>query len=287
MSRVFISYRRDDTQGVAGRLYDDLVDRLGESRVFRDVDGIDPGRDFVQVLEEALEEVSVLVVLIGKRWASVEDSSGRRRLDLADDLVRMEITRALARDIAVMPVLVEGARLPKPDDLPADLEPLCRRQYLELTDKRWDFDVGQIVAGIRTHTGMGSFHRRRLLATGLAGVGGAIALLAGWRVFAEDSAAEYTTSGCKPGYVWREAFPGDSVCVVKEQADQAKLDNAAASSRVDPDGDHGPQSCLQGYVWRVARESDLVCVEPEVRERVLMDNQTAHVRAATTAGDDS
>ncbi len=283
MSRVFISYRRDDTQGVAGRLYDDLVDKLGEDHVFRDVDGIDPGRDFVQVLEEALEAVSVLVVLIGEQWATIEDSSGKRRIDSPDDLVRMEIARALERDIIVMPVLVEGAKLPESDDLPAELRPLCRRQYLELTDKRWDFDVGQIVAGIRTQAGLGGVHRRRLLAAGIAGVGGVFALLAAWRLFPEESTATYRTSGCKPGYVWREAFPGDSVCVVTEQADQAKLDNAAADSRIDPNGAYGPQSCLQGFVWRAARESDLVCVDPDVRERVWMDNATADVRALPPA----
>ena len=83
---------------------------------------------------------------------------------------------------------------------------------------------------------------------------------------------------CRTGYVWREAYPGDYVCVDPGQRDQAAADNAAAASRVDPNGAYGPNTCVQGYVWRVARPEDLVCVEPWVRDRVAADNAAADER---------
>jgi hypothetical protein len=83
---------------------------------------------------------------------------------------------------------------------------------------------------------------------------------------------------CRSGYVWREAYPGDVTCVEPGQRDQAAADNAAAVSRVDPNGAWGPQSCVQGYVWREAREGDLVCVEPWVRDQVRADNAAAASR---------
>ena len=116
--------------------------------------------------------------------------------------------------------------------------------------------------------------------TGFSAIAAGLAGLAIWKTWFDDSpAAAYRTEGCRPGYVWREAFPEDSVCVITEQADQAKLDNAAADSRIDAESPYGPLGCLQGYVWRTANESDLVCVEPDVRTRVWEDNDTAEVRA--------
>jgi hypothetical protein len=84
---------------------------------------------------------------------------------------------------------------------------------------------------------------------------------------------------CRSGYVWREAYPGDTVCVEPDQRDQAAADNAAAASRVDPNGAYGPHTCVPGYVWREAREGDVVCVEPWVRDRVRADNAAAASRA--------
>ena len=83
---------------------------------------------------------------------------------------------------------------------------------------------------------------------------------------------------CKPGFVWRKAFPGDVVCVEPSQRDQAASDNAAAASRVDPNGAFGPNTCISGFVWREAGPNDIVCVEPHVRSRVAEDNRLAHAR---------
>jgi translation initiation factor IF-1 len=83
---------------------------------------------------------------------------------------------------------------------------------------------------------------------------------------------------CKSGFVWREAYPGDFVCVEPSQRDQAAADNAAASSRVNPGGAYGPHTCISGFVWREAGPGDVVCVEPWVRSRVADDNRKASAR---------
>jgi hypothetical protein len=89
---------------------------------------------------------------------------------------------------------------------------------------------------------------------------------------------------CRSGFVWREAYPGDFVCVEPSQRDQARADNAAAISRIDPNGAWGPQSCVQGFVWREAHPGDLVCVEPWVRDQVAADNAAAVSRIQPSGG---
>lgn len=85
---------------------------------------------------------------------------------------------------------------------------------------------------------------------------------------------------CVSGFVWREAAPGDLVCVDPSQRDQARADNAAAASRVDPNGAYGPNTCISGFVWRNAFDGDAVCVEPWVRDQVAADNAAAASRVA-------
>src|SRR5512145_1595281 len=109
MATTFISYRRDDAAGYAGRLHEALEDRLGKNEVFRDVDTLEPGRDFIDAIEHRLRECRVFLALIGREWLDSRDSAGRRRLDQPHDFVRLEITTALARtDVLVIPVLIEG-----------------------------------------------------------------------------------------------------------------------------------------------------------------------------------
>src|ERR1051326_8569899 len=107
---VFISYRREETAGQAGRLYDHLSDRYGEARVFMDVDSIAIGTDFTKAVIQAVSGCSILLALIGRHWSSITDTRGIRRLDYPHDFVRVEIETALQRDIRVVPVLVDGDR---------------------------------------------------------------------------------------------------------------------------------------------------------------------------------
>ncbi len=150
MQGVFVSYRRQDSQSAAGRLSDHLKEHLDGVPIFRDVETIEPGVDFVEAIERALKSCGVVLAVIGPRWIDAQDSDGNRRLDDAGDFTRLEIATALKRgDVRVIPVLVEGAEMPATDRLPDDLEALARRNAIELTDKRWDFDVSQLVDTLR------------------------------------------------------------------------------------------------------------------------------------------
>ena len=115
MARVFISYRREDSSGWAGRLYDRLSQRFGGDNVFMDIDTIEPGLDFVEVIQRAVGSCDVLIALIGRQWPTVSDATGQRRLDNPEDFVRLEIAAALRRDIPVIPVLVRATAMPRPD----------------------------------------------------------------------------------------------------------------------------------------------------------------------------
>jgi hypothetical protein len=108
MRAIFISYRREDAEGQAGRLFDDLVTNFGNGSVFMDVAGIEPGRDFREAIDEQVATCGVLLALIGTNWLEAHDKSGRRRLDDPMDFVRLETAAALKRDIPVIPVLVRG-----------------------------------------------------------------------------------------------------------------------------------------------------------------------------------
>lgn len=147
MSRIFISYRRDDSAGFAGRLADGLEAALGAGGVFRDVDDIRPGEDFQAAIRHHLENVDAVLVMIGPRWLTAGATSGRR-LDDAGDFVRMEIATALASGKPVIPVLVGGATMPAEADLPAPLAGLARRQAVVLSDDSWSADLARLAAAL-------------------------------------------------------------------------------------------------------------------------------------------
>lgn len=138
---IFISYRRDDTEGEAGRLYDDLVGSFGPDSVFMDVSGINPGMDFRKAIDDNVGSCGVLLAMIGPAWSSMQSSAGGRRLDDPNDFVRLEIGSALARNIAVIPVLVHDAKMPRPEELPDNLKDLAFRNSVEITHARWNSDV--------------------------------------------------------------------------------------------------------------------------------------------------
>ena len=115
--RVFVSYRREDASGHAGRLYDALAEKFGDENVFMDVDTIQVGADFTQAITSAVASCDALIALIGRDWATVTDESGRRRIDDPGDFVRLELETALARDVAVIPACVRGASFPEESDL--------------------------------------------------------------------------------------------------------------------------------------------------------------------------
>jgi tetratricopeptide (TPR) repeat protein len=142
--RIFISYRRDDAAGEAGRLADHLNRRFGRGLVFLDIDTIDPGTDFVRVLQSSLRETAAVLVVIGQRWTSARDSAGGRRLDSAKDFVRLEVEESLGRDIPVVPVLVQGAAMPKPEELPSSMASLTTRQAVTLDHAEFHDDANRL-----------------------------------------------------------------------------------------------------------------------------------------------
>jgi ABC-type amino acid transport substrate-binding protein len=148
--RIFISYRREETAYPAGWLFDRLADHFRGGQVFKDVDSIQLGDDFVEVITRAVGSCDVLLTLIGEQWVTIADEQGRRRLDSPDDFVRLEIEAALTRKVRVIPILVDGARMPKADELPPSLAALVRRQALELSPNRFDFDTSRLLRVLDT-----------------------------------------------------------------------------------------------------------------------------------------
>ena len=149
MPGIFISYRRGDSIGHTGRLYDLLSKHFGKSQIFMDIDAIGPGEDFVEVIDRTCQSCEVLLAVIGRSWATIADEGGRRRLDDAGDFVRLEIGRALEKGVRVVPVLVDGAQMPDRATLPAELQKLALRNAWEINDKRFHHDVKQLVEALQ------------------------------------------------------------------------------------------------------------------------------------------
>jgi TIR domain len=143
--KIFISYRRGDAAGHAGRLYDAMAAQFEGRNVFMDVD-MAPGVDFVDRITKAVGACHVLLVIMGPRWATILDEEGNLRIAEREDFVRLEVETALQRpEVTVIPVLVAGAQVPEPDALPEGLRPLSRRHALELSDTRWHYDVQRLL----------------------------------------------------------------------------------------------------------------------------------------------
>jgi TIR domain-containing protein len=151
--KVFISYRREDSAGHAGRLFDAIAARFGDDHVFMDVD-LGPGVDFENRITQTIGQSDVLVVVIGPKWATVARDENRPRLFEPRDYVRLEVETALARpEVRVIPVLVAGAQMPSAEQLPESLRPLRRRNALELSDPRWRYDTGRLVNSLAEQLG--------------------------------------------------------------------------------------------------------------------------------------
>ncbi len=147
--KIFINYRRDDSSGTAGRLEERLERAFGRQNLFMDVDHIPAGVDFVAYLNRQLAACDVFLAVIGPNWIDARDAAGRRRLDDPGDFVAVEIVAALARDIRVIPVMVDGARMPTADELPDALKPLVRRQSVELRNAHFGRDAEALIEKIR------------------------------------------------------------------------------------------------------------------------------------------
>lgn len=152
MTRIFISYRRTDSQIIVGRIYDRLEASFGRDNIFKDVENIPPGKDFRDVVQEGVKWCDVMLVIIGPEWVSVQDEDGQRRLDQPDDFVRIEVKAGLEDDtISVVPVLVKGASLPRVRQLPEDIRELSYINALTVrNDPDFNRDIGLVLETVRT-----------------------------------------------------------------------------------------------------------------------------------------
>jgi TIR domain len=181
-NQIFINYRREDSIEVTGRLHDRLAQTFGHKNIFVDVEDIPAGVDFVKYLSDQVAASRVFLVVIGPRWLEAKDESDRRRLDNSDDLVTIEIATALARNIRVIPVLVDGARMPKAGELPDPLKALARRQAVDVCQRQFGRDAEALVEKMREALNGESGSLRPWRGTAVAGaVALALALfLGGW-----------------------------------------------------------------------------------------------------------
>jgi hypothetical protein len=147
--QIFISYRREESRWVARSLHSRLCRDFDQEKMFIDVDTVPLGDDFVKVIETTVPKCDILIAIIGPNWVSARDGEGVRKIDKAHDFMRLEIVTAFEAGIWVVPVLVDGATMPGPDDLPESLKPLARRNSLPITETSFVGDCNRLVSEIQ------------------------------------------------------------------------------------------------------------------------------------------
>jgi hypothetical protein len=256
MPAIFLSYRRADTSGYAGRLAEGLAKRFGPDAVFQDVETIAPGSGFASDIEVAVAQCHVLLALIGDTWLIEPDAEGGRRLDDPRDFVRLEVAAALRRGTKVLPVLLEGAEMPPESELPADLRPLVRLQAIEISDTRWDYDFERLARAVSDLAGDAPRRGRRRL---LAGAAAAAVLLAGagaWRVASRP-----------PDVSGRWELPDGSWWIVVQDDDRVEIEEVHHKTRQvwlrGTGRIEGARIALElGFVYDKGRARGHVVIEP-------------------------
>ena len=154
MAGIFISYRRADSDVAAGRLADDLSRTFGPDTIFRDIERLEPGEDYVKALDRALDTCVAVIAVIGPRWLTITDEKGNRRLADPNDWVHVEIHRALERQIRVIPVLLPGTIMPQEGEMPQDIKELPTHQAFELSDRHWKQELEILVGALEKIPGI-------------------------------------------------------------------------------------------------------------------------------------
>ncbi len=227
MSKVFISYRRRDSADVTGRVSDYLRSVLERDEVFKDVDAIDYGDDFREVIKEAIGQCSVFLAVIGDSWLNIEDNEGQKRLEQPNDPVRIEIATALASDVRVVPVLVRGATMPGPDELPEDLRPLAGKNAATVRpDPDFHSDIKRLARSLQVAS-------RRKLYGGLIALGAVLALILAWWLLPKPPRSESAGGGISEPLSDHAALPGSIVTWSERRPDnliRVQLDNLPPES---------------------------------------------------------
>jgi len=153
--KIFINYRREDSIATAGRLADGLAGTFGRDNLFMDVDNIPVGINFDKYLKSQVAACDVVLSVIGPNWLNAKDETNQRRLDKPDDFVAIELAAALARNILVIPVLVDGTRMPKASELPDSLKPLALRNAIQVRNTNFGSDAEQLITKMREALALG------------------------------------------------------------------------------------------------------------------------------------
>ena len=220
MLTIFLSYRRADSGGYAGRLADSLEKRFGKGSVFQDVETIIPGSNFVQAIDAAIARCQVLVVLIGNTWLTERNANGSPRLNDPHDFVRLEVAAGLRAGTHVIPVLVEGTAMPAESALPDVLKPLAHLQAIELSDTRWEYDVERLAKVMRALIGGRSAQRRVYV---LAGVAALVAAAAG--------VGSYVALNQPPQLAGQWMLPNGSFWIVLQNGRQLTMEETHYESK--------------------------------------------------------
>ncbi|MFC1366043.1 MAG: toll/interleukin-1 receptor domain-containing protein, partial [gamma proteobacterium symbiont of Ctena orbiculata] len=225
IANIFISYRREDSADVTGRIHDRLAEHFGESAVFMDVDDIPLGVDFSKYIDEKVGKCEVLLAVVGRDWLSASDDAGNRRLDLASDYVRIEIESALKRNIPVVPLLVRRASMPGAKDLPESIRAFSKRNGMPVRpDPDFRTDCDRLIEGLeRDRTGTRPIvsnrtkpvaidakskpRRRTMVAAGIALVGALFGL-----------------------YLWYTGSQAPAPTIVEFQAHPNSIENGSATT---------------------------------------------------------
>jgi hypothetical protein len=257
--RVFVTYRREDSAAYAGRLHDSLVDEFGEDNVFQDVSAIDPGEDFEVAIDAALEDADAALVVIGPRWLA-PGPDGTSRLQDPKDYVHIEIRKALARDIRVVPILVGGANLPLPNELPEDLVALTRRQAVQLRDTTWRDDVDGLVRRLRGESPSRS-RGAKWLATALG-----VFVVAGLGIWALVADEDDGTSDDPP------------LCESPAEPDWTRIFSGSATGSVTGDGGVLDFEVTEAWYHQLAAETWEVALETVMTNEMPSDYAHDHWR---------
>jgi hypothetical protein len=167
-SKIFINYRREDSIAIAGRLHDRLAEAFGRDNLFMDVDNIPIGINFEEYLKSQVAGCDVILSIIGPNWLNASDETNQRRLDKPDDFVAIEIAAALARNILVIPVLVDGTHMPKASELPASLKPLALRNAIQVRNTNFGSDAEQLITKMREALALGRLEQTQDLVRSFA-----------------------------------------------------------------------------------------------------------------------
>jgi hypothetical protein len=228
MSGVFISYRREDSGGYAGRLFDILTMHYGRENTFMDLDAIRGGDNFVSVIEEKIGQCDVLLAVIGERWLTITGSDGTRRLDDTGDFVRLEIAKALERGVRVIPVLVSKATMPGQESLPEDLRPLSLREAIDIRDEHFRDDADRLIDllnKVDPHLGKRPWKAKSKLFPAIAGVLVVAAVVSGFLLFEHGRTAatnDPTTAGAGSAAQSQAAPAGGASTAAVNSANAAK-----------------------------------------------------------------